>query len=187
MAFVYRHIRLDKNEPFYIGIGSRSSQDRAYYTKKRNSIWDRIYQKTEIDVEILFDNISWEEAKRKEIEFIALYGRINTNTGTLANLTDGGDGMLGFKFSDKARKNMSNAQKLKPTISDLTRKKLSIAGKNKPGPWKGKKLSQQHIEKIKIGIKDRIVTKITCPHCNKIGASSPMTRWHFNNCKLKNI
>jgi hypothetical protein len=31
MAYVYRHIRLDKNEPFYIGIGSGG------YTFKRIS------------------------------------------------------------------------------------------------------------------------------------------------------
>jgi predicted GIY-YIG superfamily endonuclease len=25
----------------------------------------------------------------------------------------------------------------------------------------------------------------TCPHCNKIGQSSSMFRWHFDNCKHK--
>jgi hypothetical protein len=42
MAYVYRHIRLDKNEPFYIGIGKDdySSFKRAYHTgNKRNKIW----------------------------------------------------------------------------------------------------------------------------------------------------
>lgn len=28
MAYLYRHIRLDKNEPFYIGIGSDSNYNR---------------------------------------------------------------------------------------------------------------------------------------------------------------
>lgn len=26
-------------------------------------------------------------------------------------------------------------------------------------------------------------SKIECPHCNKIGGSGIMKRWHFNNCK----
>ena len=26
--------------------------------------------------------------------------------------------------------------------------------------------------------------KVTCPHCNKIGAKFNMTRYHFDNCKL---
>jgi hypothetical protein len=30
MAYLYRHIRLDKNEPFYIGIGSDKQYKRAY-------------------------------------------------------------------------------------------------------------------------------------------------------------
>ena len=25
----------------------------------------------------------------------------------------------------------------------------------------------------------------TCPHCNKIGKSNAMIRWHYDNCKLK--
>ena len=28
-------------------------------------------------------------------------------------------------------------------------------------------------------------TFYTCPHCNKIGQSSSMFRWHFDNCKHK--
>ncbi|HET8688347.1 MAG TPA: hypothetical protein VFM18_17190 [Methanosarcina sp.] len=28
-------------------------------------------------------------------------------------------------------------------------------------------------------------TRIMCPHCNKIGGSQNMKRWHFDNCKLK--
>ena len=27
----------------------------------------------------------------------------------------------------------------------------------------------------------------TCPHCNKIGGAIAMARWHFNNCKEKNV
>ena len=40
MAYVYRHIRLDKNEPFYIGIGSDKTYKRANarYKGDRNEI-----------------------------------------------------------------------------------------------------------------------------------------------------
>lgn len=43
MYFVYRHIRLDKNEPFYIGIGTSqgncisSHYQRAYATRNRSN------------------------------------------------------------------------------------------------------------------------------------------------------
>jgi hypothetical protein len=33
MAYIYRHIRLDKNEPFYIGIGS---DDKGKYNISSN-------------------------------------------------------------------------------------------------------------------------------------------------------
>lgn len=39
MAYVYRHIRLDKNEPFYIGIGSDNKYSRAKQKTGRNDRW----------------------------------------------------------------------------------------------------------------------------------------------------
>ena len=41
MAYVYRHIRLDTNQPFYIGIGSDKNYFRANQktSSKRNSYW----------------------------------------------------------------------------------------------------------------------------------------------------
>lgn len=36
MAYVYRHIRDDKNEVFYIGIGLTNSYKRAKTTVSRN-------------------------------------------------------------------------------------------------------------------------------------------------------
>lgn len=101
MAVVYRHIRLDKNEPFYIGIGQ---EKRAYTTRERNEIWRRIVDKTDYEVEILFDDLTWEEAIKKEKEFISLYGRKNNNTGILANMTDGGEGSPNTIVSQKTRR-----------------------------------------------------------------------------------
>ena len=85
MAVVYRHIRKDKNEPFYIGIGH--TEERAYKKSQRNNMWHKITAKTDYEVEILFENVSWEFAKEKEIELISLYGRKDIRTGTLCNLT----------------------------------------------------------------------------------------------------
>lgn len=107
--YLYRHIRLDKNEPFYIGIGTKEkgrenlkdtcSYRRAYEKKGRGSIWNKISKKSEYDVEILLESDNYEFIKNKEIEFIKLYGRKNNKTGTLANLTDGGDGTLAVIWS----------------------------------------------------------------------------------------
>jgi hypothetical protein len=29
--------------------------------------------------------------------------------------------------------------------------------------------------------------RVTCPHCNKQGTAGNMTRWHFNNCKYRDL
>lgn len=125
MAYVYRHIRLDKNEPFYIGI-SNFNQNRHNDKRKRNIIWNRITAKTEYKIEILFDDITWEEACEKEKEFILLYGRIDTETGCLANMTEGGEGTNGRKYIPtlEHRKNLSKAS-LGKKMSDSAKEKMS--------------------------------------------------------------
>ena len=103
IAYLYRHIRLDKNEPFYVGIGNdiKGKYSRAYINYGRNNIWKNIINKTPYKVDILLDNLSWEEACEKEKEFIKLYGRIDLKTGILSNMTDGGDGTIGYKRNKK--------------------------------------------------------------------------------------
>jgi hypothetical protein len=66
MAILYRHIRLDKNEPFYIGVSK--TQTRPYIKNGRNKRWKEIVSKTEYSVEILFDDLTWEQAQEKEKE-----------------------------------------------------------------------------------------------------------------------
>ena len=131
MAYVYRHIRLDKNVPFYIGIGTDASFSRSRETTRRNKLWSRIAEKTEHQVQILFDNLTHEEAKQKEIEFIALYGRIDKRLGTLANLTDGGDGTLGAIVSKEKRELFSRVHSGKVTSPEV-REKISNTLKSKP-------------------------------------------------------
>lgn len=143
MAYVYRHIRLDKNEPFYIGIGSddKGQYKRAYDNglRSRNKFWNNIVAITKYDIEILLDDIAWEDACKKEIEFIALYKR-RKDGGTLANLTLGGEGQLGMcgelngMFGRKA--------------SEETRLKQSIVKKGKPTKNKGKPMPAHVKEKI---------------------------------------
>lgn len=108
MAYLYRHIRLDKNEPFYIGIGSDRNYKRASAIKDRNKHWKNIANKYGYEIEILVDDLTWDEACKKEKEFINLYGRIDLGLGSLVNLTDGGDGVIGVIYSNERKKNISN-------------------------------------------------------------------------------
>jgi hypothetical protein len=182
MAIVYRHIRLDKNEPFYIGIGKEI--ERAYNKKDRSGFWKLITKKTDYEVQILFDDLTWEEACEKEKEFIALYGRKDLGTGILCNMTDGGDGTLGTKKDNIGEKNpmfgKSHSDYTKGIISNKAKNRYenkenhpmfghsfseeSISKKSKSmkewfnnndNPWKGKKKTEDHINKYKKTVKER--------------------------------
>jgi hypothetical protein len=125
MAVLYRHIRLDKNEPFYIGIGN--SKHRASKKCSRNEIWNNIVNRTEYRVDILFDDLTWEEVCEKEKEFISLYKRIKDG-GILANITFGGEGVLGLKQSDKS-KEKARALMLKNTQNKEFMDKVKASAK----------------------------------------------------------
>lgn len=109
MAYLYRHIRLDKNEPFYIGIGSDTKYKRAYSAKQRTKHWRSVAFFTPYDVEIVLDDLTWEEACQKEKEFIKLYGRRDKGEGPLCNYTDGGEGAYGRIPSLDTRKKISQS------------------------------------------------------------------------------
>jgi len=153
MAYVYRHIRLDKNEPFYIGIGSDSTYKRANNTRNRNIFWKRIVAKTEYEVEIMLDDLTWEEACNKEKEFISLYGRSDIKMGSLSNLTDGGEGQIGYRVSEERKKEISQRY-LKEN-----------------GPFYGRKHKPETIERFKFLAQNRSPEtnrKIALGNSNKI-------------------
>ena len=136
--YLYRYIRLDKNEVFYIGVGTKRrgifDYQRAYSKHGRNKHWKNITNKTLCKVEIVLESDSYEFILKKEIEFIALYGRKDLKKGTLCNLTDGGEGNKGYIKTKEERKRISERQVGKCTekqkeVLNLYRPK---AGKDHP-------------------------------------------------------
>jgi group I intron endonuclease len=65
-------------------------------------------------------------------------------------------------------------------LMKLGKPRLDLIGDNNPS----RRDDVRH--KISTKLKGKPKSKITCPHCNTIGQSSNMYRWHFDNCKLKN-
>ena len=126
MATVYRHIRLDKNEVFYIGIGEFES--RAYDKIFRTKYWKNVAKKG-YEIEILFRDLTWEDACQKERELITLYGRKDLGLGSLVNLTDGGQGPKGVIRSEETRKKISESRKGKCTGDDNPSKRLDVREK----------------------------------------------------------
>jgi hypothetical protein len=176
MAIVYRHRRLDNNTIFYIGIGV--NEKRAYQKRSRNSLWQNIVLKTDYKVEIIAENINYEEAKELEIFLISLYGRRDLNNGILCNMTAGGDGntdmsidvknkistsLIGLKQSEQTKLKRSNTLKKvweNQDLRELKRKqtlelnRLGLIGtKGKPSKKKGIKISQEIKDKVSEGLK----------------------------------
>lgn len=101
--FLYRHVRLDTNKPFYVGVGTKTKAnrpdglDRAFAKSQRSKWWKSIVNKAGYRVDILVQSDDYDFIHKKEQEFIKLYGRRDLNTGTLVNFTDGGEGILGWR------------------------------------------------------------------------------------------
>jgi len=116
IGYLYRHIRLDKNEVFYVGVSKNISYKRAYSVFRRNKFWHNITSKSDYEVEIILESDDYDFLLEKEKEFIELYGRKDLGKGTLVNLTSGGDGVVGYKCTEEDRAKMSARMKLRPPM-----------------------------------------------------------------------
>lgn len=107
--YIYRHLK-PCGEVFYIGIGKTKNYARAYNKYHRSRWWKNVYKKyPNYEVQILTIGLSKEGAKELEIILIRYYGRKDLGTGTLVNLTDGGEGLL--NVSEDIRKRHSERMK----------------------------------------------------------------------------
>lgn len=156
--YVYRHVRLDTNVPFYIGIGTKPDKfngfiteyKRAFCKQSRNTYWKNIASKYGYKVEILFESSDKDLILQKETEFINLYGRLDLGTGGLVNMTDGGEGS--FNMSVETRE-VIRQKNIRRTFSEETLKKMSIARKGKKMPFnpnRTKKIGKPHTEEAKL-------------------------------------
>jgi hypothetical protein len=177
MPYVYRHIRLDNNTVFYIGIGNDNRYNRANEKKNRSTHWENIVKKTDYEVEILFEHEDYNFIKEKEVEFINLYGRNDLGSGTLCNKTNGGDGCLGLIHTDEAKLKMSIPNKGK-IISEEQKKKVSEF-------HKGKVLSEETKLKISLAHKGKKQLPHTEEHKQKI-RDKTLKGENNKSSKLKN-
>jgi hypothetical protein len=184
MPHIYRHIRIDKNEPFYVGIGLDDIPKRAYETKKRRSQWwNNIVNKYGYSVDILFENVTIDFAKEKEKEFISLYGRIDLGTGTLCNQTNGGDGMNGWKANAENKINMSKAAKIRGTSmlnnpeviakranSNRGKKRTPIQCERLASWQRGIPKDKEQVEKMRSTklLKENVEKSRNQPNCKKV-------------------
>jgi hypothetical protein len=98
---------------------------------------------------------------------------------------------MGNTYGIGVKKVISEEQKRKQSeamtglmVGDLNPSKRMDVRKKISEKLKGKKKSLEHIEKIKIRLKNE--PKVKCPHCSKEMNQLNAKRWHFENCKQKN-
>lgn len=173
--FLYRHIREDKNIPFYIGIGTKRDRpwyrwtaeyERAYCKVNRNKYWKSIVNISEYRVEIIFESDFYKEIQNKEKEVILIYSN-------LSNMTTGGEGAPGVTAWNKGT-NMWRGKghpNLGKKLSIETCRRKSEGMKNSERSLKGKKLPAWWVAKIAKG-----VSGASNPMFGKRGQETPMAK-----------
>jgi len=129
MAIVY--IIKFPNNKVYVGITSRTLSYRRYEhdARKREGnsrlLYNALRKYDSLETwDILEQDITYKEAKLKEIEYIEKYKSNNKEFGY--NLTAGGDGSVGYKFSNEQKENLSKSHKNPHAISVALRNLKNI-------------------------------------------------------------
>lgn len=146
--YVYVHKRLSSGVPFYVGKGHG---DRANKMSCRGAHWNAIVKKDGgRDVDILINGIDEEFSFFVEMEVIDKYRRLGIK---LANKTDGGDGVSGYKHTKPAHnKGVPCSEEMKARISATLKEKGCLP----PIGWnKGLKQSRELVEKRRQALLER--------------------------------
>lgn len=97
---LYIHTRADDGLIFYVGIGT----ERRPYEVGRNAYWQNVVDKHGYDVHVLLSDLTWEESCQAEQVMIAEFrSEAAGGVARLTNLTDGGEGARGYKFTDEQK------------------------------------------------------------------------------------
>lgn len=137
-----------------------------------------------------------DEAYLKERELV---DRELVEDESFYNLCGGGSGIGKFfyKCSEETKRKISDSKRGKKQSAEHKKKKSdSLRGKKRT-----KETRQQQSESAKIAIKEKRnglfgknnpffgkkQKEVICPYCDHIGKAPNIYRYHFNNCKLKQV
>lgn len=188
------YIGFDSNWPNRLTVHKSASkkQDSKFYHAIRKYGWDNF------EWSVLYQSTDRQHTlKEMENHFICEYDSFTNGY----NSTLGGDGCFGLILSEEAKKKISEGNKIpKPQTPDhVENKRKSLLSYYKLNGGKpcseetklkiskstkgiSKPMSEGHIKNLKCHTNNS--TKVSCPHCNKIGQLTNMKRWHFDKCKL---
>ena len=140
--YTYAYLRED-GTPYYIGKGKAGRiNNKLHAIHLPPEEGRRIFLK---------QNLTDEEARKHEVDMIAVLGRKDLGTGILRNMTDGGEGCAGRVLSEETKKKLSEAHKGKKKSIEH-RKALSEAAKTR-------KVSDKWRESVSVAKKGRFTGK----------------------------
>lgn len=122
--YVYVHRKATTGAVFYVGKGTGK---RAWRNEARNNLWVKTADKYGVVVEVVHAFGDEALAFELECELILHFGRINTRTGCLVNMTDGGEGSTGQVQTDAKREKIRAASlglKRSPEFSEACRVRM---------------------------------------------------------------
>ncbi len=137
-VFVYMYLRED-GSPYYIGKGTKKRLSE-HYSYSRN-----VHTPKDTSRIIVQEYESEEDTIKAEIFFISYYGRKDLGSGTLRNLTDGGEGCSGRIVREETRRRIRKSH-IGKKHTEETKKRLREV-------HTGKVLSEEH----KLNITKRLI------------------------------
>jgi len=185
--YIYIHRRKTNDEVFYVGKGKEHRWCNVY---SRGNHWKNIANKHGVYCEIVANSLTESEAFILEKKLIELYGRLDQKTGSLVNLTRGGDGVCGYKYtpeqckrkselgtgrfhSAETKAKMSRVQKGR-TFTEDHKRKISEA-----------RMGYEMTEEVKLALRphhDSLQIKVLCVETGAIYGSMALAANAVNGC-----
>ena len=203
--YVYVYIDTERDIPMYVGKGKNARCSvhlrNASNLKLRNRISALKANGLKPEI-VVYSQPDEETALREEVALIAKYGRRDLDTGTLYNMTDGGEGKSGWIPSAQTRARISKSNSNPPLHvrqkqsawirSEETKRKIAVAQRDaiarRTAEEKEAMDRSRTVEFLTVETRAKMSAAaharkiLTCPHCGKIGGSPGMRRHHFDRC-----
>ena len=151
-------------EPFYIGKGSDNRINVHIREAKRNAGTNRHKTNTISKIKKsghepirfkLYENITDHSANRLEKYLISVIGRADLKRGPLTNLTDGGEGVLGYKHDENSKNKIATSIKLNWSNNRYSHLDLSASN----NPFHGKTHTEENRLKFSLNAKKTFTGK----------------------------
>lgn len=218
-SYTYMLVDPRNNAPFYVGKGQGRRCDfhvdeAKYYTKRKSLKLNKIRKLLSLGLQPIVVKVEEGVSDAQAIEFeCLLIAEIRDLGIPLTNMTDGGDGVKGYRHTEEHKRRMSelhtgriisdkhrqkmrkpkspegraNIAKARLTTayrpSEETKRKTSNALLGRPSPMAGRTHSNESRAKMSAAGKGRSKAKVECPNCKRSVAVNTAKRWHFDNCK----